>query len=114
MPRPGLDKVAELSSRLLPRIGLLDAFDSFSSMFDRAALVGFAQVQMQRARGDQTGHLGCITKRKPAGNKVRKAVQDPFFVNARIRRQAAVADRGLNPWFVWANQPGMCRTIECP
>ena len=47
---------------------------------------------------------------KNAGDEVREAVQHVLAVDARVRRQAAVADQALQPRLPRADQPGVRRT----
>ncbi len=57
MPRIGFDEVAELSGCLLPRIGLLDAFNTGPGMFDRTSFVRFSKIQMKSTGRDKASHL---------------------------------------------------------
>ena len=82
MARLGLNEEAELVGRSGGLVGSGDRLDTRSDLLDWRAAVGLAEVQVQRAGGDQRGDIGRVAVRQQSRNKVREAVQQPLAVDA--------------------------------
>ena len=88
-------------------VGLGDHLHTASHLVDGAAAVLLAEVQVQGAWRDQRGDVRRVTVGVDAGNKIGEAVQHVAVVDRLVGRQAAIADQGLEPWFVRTHQPGV-------
>lgn len=85
------DVVAEVRFSMHRLIRAFDGLNSLPNFFDRTAAVEFAEVEVQRARGDQGCDIGGVAVLMQAGDKVGKAVQHFVLMNRFVSWQAAVA-----------------------
>ena len=108
-PLPSSMYDENLSSACIDAVRLFDDLQAGADFVDRAAAVGFAEVQEQRSRGDQGRDVRRVAVLEDARDEVREAVQHVFAVDRLVGRQAAVADEALEPRLPRADQPGVRR-----
>ena len=86
-------------------ICLRNSFNSLPDFLYRTTAVKFAEIQVQRARRDQSGDVGCVAILEPAGDEVREAVQQARAMNDGISRMSAIPHKAFQSRLPGAYQP---------
>ena len=114
MAGSGFDETAETVRHTGGGIGVGDALYSGARLGDGAAPVVLAEIEVQGPWCAEGGDFGRVPVGQPAGDVVRKTVEQAVLVDRGVGRQATITDEGLEARFKRSHEPGVGRTHRVP